>query len=177
MRVWCGLWCVCVLAVVVGGCPTAQVDQTNTSSPSPSPSPSAALPEPAAPPTVQPPPTPEQAVVVVEQFYAQYRDALTPALMAMFSPAQRARAISHTAQCAAVSKQIAAGKDIELPAACESDPYLCAQDRVPMAKAKWQAPGTVVVAYADMPGVGIQVMVTPVDGAWTIDGFRCFGGG
>ena len=135
------------------------------------------MPEPAALATGAPPPTPEQAVVVVEQFYAQYRDALTPGLMAMFSPAQRARAISHTAQCAAVSKQIAAGKDIELPAECESDPYLCAQDRVPMAKAQWQAPATVVVAYADMPGVGVQVMVTPVDGAWAIDGFRCFGGG
>jgi hypothetical protein len=170
---WCGLWCVCVLAVVVGGCPTAQVDQTNPSPPS---SPSSALPEPTAPATVPPPPTPEEAIVVVEQFYAQYRDALTPALMAMFSAAQRARATSHAAQCAAVSKQIAAGKDLELPSACESDPYLCAQDRVPMAKAKWQAPGTVVVAFADTPEFGVRVMVTPVDGAWTIDGFRCFGG-
>lgn len=137
-------------------------------------------PTPAAPPAPTPnapAPTPEQAIAVVEQFYAQYDDALTPALMALFTDAQRARADSHRAQCAAVMQQINADKDIDVPVACESDPYWCAQDTAPMAKPRFEAPGTVVVTYTDLPSPQVKVAVTAIEGRWRIDSFTCVGGG
>jgi hypothetical protein len=140
------------------------------------PAPSAPAPIVAAPPST-PTPTPEQAIAVVEQFYARYDDALTPALTALFTDAQRARADGHRAQCAAVMQQINAGKDVDVPVACESDPYWCAQDTAPMAKPRFEAPGTVVVTYADQPAPRVKVAVKAIEGRWRIDSFTCVGGG
>jgi hypothetical protein len=139
------------------------------------PAPSAPAPIVAAPPST-PTPTPEQAIAV-EQFYARYDDALTPALTALFTDAQRARADGHRAQCAAVMQQINAGKDVDVPVACESDPYWCAQDTAPMAKPRFEAPGTVVVTYADQPAPRVKVAVKAIEGRWRIDSFTCVGGG
>jgi len=170
--------CVAAIATVAAGCPAepAAGPSPLSSSPSSPAAPVAAAPAAHASPA-RPAPTPEQAVAVVEQFYGQYNDALTPALTALFTDAQRARAESHRSQCAAALQQLKAGKDVDVPVACESDPYLCAQDRLPMAKPRFEAPGTVIVAYTDMPEVQVKVAVKAAAGGWQIDGFTCGGGG
>jgi hypothetical protein len=150
--------------VVVAACPDKE-DSDSALAPSSATVPSGVAPA-AAPPAPTPVPTPEAAVAVVEQFYGQYTGKLTPALTALFTDAQRARAEALTKQCSTV-------KDGELPAACESDPYICAQDDVKMGKPTFSAPNTVIVGYAEMPHVEVKLTVKDVGGTWKIDGFTC----
>jgi hypothetical protein len=152
--------------VVLAACPD-KADNDSELAPSSATVPSGVAPAAAAaPPAPTPVPTPEAAVAVVEQFYGQYTGKLTPALTALFTDAQRARAEALTKQCSTV-------KDGELPAACESDPYICAQDDVKMGKPTFQAPGTVVVAATEFPDLKVTLALKDVGGTWKIDGFTC----
>lgn len=113
-----------------------------------------------------PVPTPAAAIAVVEQFYAGYRGTLTPALDALMTPEQQARAAKHTARCRAAV-------DGELPAACEADPFTCAQDDVQMTTPTFSLPSTVTVKWQGASEVGVDVALRDVNGTWKIDGFTC----
>lgn len=120
----------------------------------------------AVPAAAVPVPTPEAAIAVVEQFYAGYRGALTPALTALLTPEQQTRAAAHTARCRAAGTG-------EVPAACEADQFTCAQDDVQLTTPTFSLPGTVTVKWQGAPEVGVDVALKDVQGAWKIDGFTC----
>jgi hypothetical protein len=156
---------VLVSLVVVAGCPEKD-DRDSPMLSGAAPAASAPTPTPAPTPAPTPVPTPEAAVAVVEQFYGQYQGKLTPTLTALFTDTQRARAEAHAKLCGI--------KDVEeLPAACESDPYICAQDDLKMGKPTFEAPTTVVVASTVFPELKVKLAMKDVGGSWKIDGFTC----
>jgi hypothetical protein len=112
-------------------------------------------------------PAETSAIDAVQSFYAVYDGALGETSSAFLTEVAVTRERERQARCRA------AAEADDLPAECEADPFLCAQDDVELTPPVFRAPGTVVVRHAGEGGFTIEVDVAVEAGATKLDAFRC----